>query len=169
MILTTAIVVSLVNFAHQLGIKVKLHWVRDLTVGLLALGLITPAYAENVRAVADRVASLRAERPVFMMSWRQAKRSLLSHPAPIPLPKLGPADWSVCVAEIYLDVESGKVLDVDVREAPSSSVARALRSAVLEWKFMKAEASTARAVLSIPVAFYPIRKPDGAEELRAVD
>lgn len=148
---------------------VTVRWARDLAAGVLLSGLALLAHAGEPGSVAERISALYAERPVAMMSWRQAKRFLLSSPSPVPLPSSEGGDWSVCVADVYLDVESGRILVVDIRDAPNPVIARAVRAAILEWTFEKGEASTARAVLSIPVAFYPALMPDGRNGMRVTD
>ena len=151
------------------GMAVAARWARDLAVGLLLLGSASLAHAGKPKSVAEHISSLYAERPVAMMSWRQAKRSLVSSPIPAPLPQSEDGNWFVCIADIYLDVESGQILAVDIRDAPNPTIARAVRAAIFKWKFEKGEASTAGAVLSIPVAFYPTLMPDGKRWLRVAD
>lgn len=135
---------------------------------VLASALPMTAF-DIVTPIGDRVSVLKTERSVIFTNWRQARKFLVSLPTPIALGDLEATDEFVCVANVYVDIDSGRILLVDVLDAPNRMVARALRIAISGWQFHEGETSTDGAVLSIPVAFYPKRGPDGTTLLIAAD
>ena len=127
------------------------------------------AHSRSPETSAQALKDAIGDRPVLYTTWANGQRFMLNPVAPIPIDLSdASSNKELAVIELYVDSGAGRVLYVDVLQAPNFEVAKVLRNEVAKWAFLRADAKTADTALLMPVAFYVVPASLGAAHLVAV-
>lgn len=89
--------------------------------------------------------------------------TVLARSEPVYSAASGPAKAQAVVAEVYVDVSTGKPIHVEMKESPSEGVSNALREALLKWRFKRNPAETI--VMGASVVYYLVADKGGKAKL----